>query len=497
MADVHLEYVNSAFMRVHAEPSIMMEMGEHFTYFKQNYKFSPKFKAGIWDGKIRLLKGMTGLIYAGLTKKVKKFCDARGYTISWDDEFYFENVSVHEMKKFIKSLNIPEKFETRDYQFDSVLKCIRSKRRTLISPTSSGKTLMMYMISRWYENEKKLIIVPSVGLVRQAEDDFRDFGYEGKIHCSTDGLSKDNDIDAEIVVTTWQSLNNGKTKMPKKWYQQFGAVFGDEAHGAKATCLIEIMSNLTKCMYRFGTTGTLNNDELDNATIEGLFGPIYQATTTKELMDAGHVSQLLIKCLVLKYPEDVCKEFHKATYDPKKGSTRRKNYQEEVDFLKDFEKRNQFIKNLALSLDGNKLVFFRFIEQGEILNKIISEDAEGNVFHIDGSVGGKEREAIRKAIEDEENAVLIASLGTTSTGVSINKLHHMIAASPTKSNIKLLQSIGRLLRKHDSKDQAVIYDIVDDLSYKSYKNYTLGHFAERAKIYDSEKFDYRIYNLEL
>jgi superfamily II DNA or RNA helicase len=112
-------------------------------------------------------------------------------------------------------------------------------------------------------------------------------------------------------------------------------------------------------------------------------------------------------------------------------------------------------------------------------------------------VSGSEREDIRKAIEEEENAILIASLGTTSTGVSIKKLHHMIAASPSKSKIKVLQSIGRMLRMHEQKEQAVLYDIVDDLSYKSHQNFTLKHFLERSKIYDAEKFDYEIYNVKV
>jgi superfamily II DNA or RNA helicase len=159
--------------------------------------------------------------------------------------------------------------------------------------------------------------------------------------------------------------------------------------------------------------------------------------------------------------------------------------------------RNKFIKNLTLSLKGNKLVFFKIIDHGKTLYSLISGKSDSNVFYIDGSIAAKDRESIRKAIEDEHNATLIASLGTTSTGVSINKLHHMIAASPSKSKIKVLQSIGRMLRMHSTKDEAVLYDIVDDLSYKSHKNYTLNHFTERSKIYDLEKFDYSIHVVPL
>lgn len=466
----------------------MMEISDNFTYFADNYKFHPKYRARMWDGKIRLINGLSGVVYAGLAQRIKKFCEARDYSFSFDEELLYDNVSEYELKKFIESLNIPEKYSSRDYQLKSILKCIRSNRRTLLSPTSSGKSLMIYIISQWYAQKYKvkgLIIVPTIGLVTQMESDFRDYGYTGDIHSSIGGLSTDNDIPAEMVITTWQSLNNGKTKRPKNWYRQFGLVFGDEAHGCKATSLIQILSSLEACKYRFGTTGTLDGQALNEATIEGLFGPKFKSISTKELMDQGYVTKLKIKCIVLKYPENIAQQV--------KG----KSYQEEVDFLIACEARNKFLKNLTLSLQGNKLLFFRIIDHGRILHQLISADSDHNVFYIDGSVGGADRESIRKAIEDEHNATLIASLGTTSTGVSINKLHHMIAASPSKSKIKVLQSIGRMLRLHDSKEEAILYDIVDDLSYKSYQNFTLKHFAERAKIYDAEKFDYEIYNVRL
>lgn len=483
MADVHLKHVNSVYIRVEAEPSIIREISDNFTFFADNYKFHPKYRSKMWDGKIRMLNNMTCLIYAGLAKKIKKFCDARGYTMSFDDELTYENISEIELKKFVDGLGLPPKLQVREYQFDSVLKCLRSNRRTLLSPTSSGKSLMIYMITQWYK-KKSLIIVPTTGLVEQMASDFISYGYDGVIHKSTEGLDKSRDVPADIVITTWQSLDNGKTRVQKPWYDQFEVVFGDEAHGCKATTLINILSKLDNCKYRFGTTGTLDGQALNEHTIEGLFGPRYKATTTAELMEAGHVSKLRIKCIVLKYPEETVKDMKK------------KSYQEEIDFLTTNTERNKFIKNLTLSLKGNKLVFFRIVDHGKELHSIISSEGQ-NVFYIDGGVKSDDREIIRKAIEDEENATIVASLGTTSTGVSINKLHHMIAAHPSKSKIKVLQSIGRMLRLHDEKEEAVLYDIVDDLSHKGHQNFTLKHFIERTKIYDAEKFDYTIYNVRI
>lgn len=466
------------------DPGILMELSDHFTFFAENYRFNPRYKARIWDGKIRLINRLTALVYAGLARHIKKFCDDRGYQFSYDQELQYDNISLSEVRGFIESLNLPDHIQPRDYQILSVVKCIRSKRRTLLSPTSSGKSLMIYMLTQWYK-KKTLIVVPTIALVKQMEQDFLEYGFKGKFNLSIDRLEKSNDIDCDVVITTWQSLNNGKTSMPKQWYRQFEVVIGDEAHTCKATSLIKILTSLDNCKYRFGTTGTLDDNPLNRITIEGLFGPQYQVVTTKDLMESGHVSNLKIKCIVLKYPQEKCKDM--------KGKT----YHEEIDFITSYEERTKFIKNLTLSLEGNKLVFFRVIDHGKQLRDSIKDSGAENVFYIDGSVSGNDRESIRKAIEEEQNAILVASLGTTSTGVSINKLHHMIAASPSKSKIKVLQSIGRMLRQHETKEQAVLYDIVDDLSVKSYSNFTYKHFVDRTRIYDNEKFDYKVYHVPI
>ena len=484
MESVHVQYINAVHCKIVTDPSILMEIIDHFTFFAENYRFHPKYKARVWDGKIRLVNRLTALVYAGLTRHIKKFCDERGYAFTYDPQFQYDEIDGDQFNRFVKDLDIPEKYTPREYQLKSVYKCLRSKRRVLLSPTSSGKSLMIYMITQWYK-KKTLIIVPTIGLVKQMSDDFRSYGYKGSIHLSTEGLNKYGPVEEDIVVTTWQSLENGKKKIPKQWYQQFEVVIGDEAHTCKAASLVKILSVLDNCKYRFGTTGTLDDTPLNKVTIQGLFGPEYQVVTTKNLMDAGHVSNLKIKCIVLKYPKEVCKD--------QKG----KSYQEEIDFITSNEERTKFIRNLTLSLKGNKLVFFRVISHGKAIADSIRDNSDANVFYIDGSVSGEDRDAIRHAVEDEENAIIVASLGTTSTGVSINKLHHMIAASPSKSKIKVLQSIGRILRQHETKQHAVLYDIVDDLSVGAKHNFTYKHFIDRTRIYDKEQFKYTIFEVDI
>lgn len=497
-SDVHLRFLNEAQIQIITDRGILAELCDHFTHYAENYKYHPKVKARMWDGKICLINRLTGVIYAGLAQKIKKWCDENQYTLTFDDELAYDNVTEEELKAFIKSLNLPENKEERDYQFTSVLKCLRSRRRLLLSPTSSGKSLMIYILTQWYAG-KALIIVPTTGLVAQMESDFREYGYKGRISSSIGGLDKGAKVDADVVITTWQSLDNGKTKVHKSWYDQFDVVVGDEAHGAKATTLIKIFSAMENVRYRFGTTGTLGDNKLNALTIEGLFGPQYQSITTRELIDQGYASDIKVKCIVLRYPEEVCKALARRPYIKEDGKTGYKaaDYPEEMEFLTNYAPRNAYITNLAKSLEKNKIIFFRLKDHGKALFEVLK--GSHNSFYIDGDVKVEVREAIRHAIEDEENAIIVGSLGTVSTGISINRLKHMIAAHPSKAKIKILQSIGRMLRKHAEKVKggAILYDIVDDLSYKTYRNYTLKHFEERVKIYDLEQFDYKIYPVRL
>jgi len=209
--------------------------------------------------------------------------------------------------------------------------------------------------------------------------------------------------------------------------------------------------------------------------------------TTKELMDNDTVASLRIKGLVLKYDDATRKMMAKA------------NYVEEINFLISCEARNNFIKNLALSQDGNTLLLYQFVEKhGQVLYDLINSSVtDRKVFFVHGKVSADERELVREITEKESNAIIIASYGTFSTGINIRNLHNIIFASPSKSRIRNLQSIGRGLRKGDNKETATLYDIADDLSYKSWHNYTLKHFAVRVKMYNEEEFDYKIYNIRI
>jgi superfamily II DNA or RNA helicase len=360
----------------------------------------------------------------------------------------------------------------------------------LLSPTASGKSLIIYLILIFNllrlkdtKQDKILIIVPTTSLVEQLFKDFKDYGYnsERNVHKIYQGHEKVTN--KRVVITTWQSVYN----MPKKWFSDYGTVIGDEAHLFKAVSLTKIMTKLDKCKYRIGLTGTLDGTKTHKLVLEGLFGTVNKVVSTSELQEKNQLADLKIFCLILQHDKDA-RHFLKD-----------KTYQEEMDYLVSNEKRNKYIRNLCLSLQGNSLCLFQYVEKhGEILKELIEDKAQDRkVFYVHGGVEADVREDIRAITEKSDNAIIIASYGVFSTGVNIRNLHNIVFSSPSKSRIRNLQSIGRGLRLKDNNSSATLYDIADDLTYNEKENYTLAHFRERINIYNEEDFNYEIHNVEL
>lgn len=484
MFDIRLEKVNEAYIRVISERNISQELSDYFTFYVPGYQFTPAYKSRYWDGKIRLLDLRTMLIYRGLIAYIEKFCEERKYTLDIDIELRTTKIfSLVEAKEFVDTLKLPH--EVRDYQLNSFVHAIRNKRLMLLSPTASGKSLIIYLIIRHLqiENSRGLLIVPTTSLVEQMYKDFEDYGYDSEQYCHRQYSGKEKHTNKFLTITTWQSIY----KNPQEYFEQFDFVVGDEAHQFKAKSLATIMSGCTNAGYRIGCTGTLDGTQTHRLVLEGLFGPVFQATTTKELMDSKHLAEFKIKCLILKYPETVCKQ------------SRDWDYNTEVDYIVLNKARNEFIKNLVLSLEGNTLILFQFVEKhGKDLHSLIKEHTKNrHVFFVYGGTDVEVRESIRSITEKEKDAIIVASYGTFSTGVNIRNLHNIVFASPSKSRIRNLQSIGRGLRIGDNKQEATLFDIADDFRIGKHTNYTLKHFVERVKIYDDEKFSYKFYNIDL
>lgn len=498
MPDLTIEKKNETHIYLIGEQSVLQEIQDCFTFFAEGYKFHPKVRAKLWDGKLRLAKFITknkAEIYYGLLFEILKFCKNRNYTVKVSEEIKnFEAPSTEELSNYINSLDIGykgEKLTPRDYQTKGFIDAISNKRNLLLSVTSSGKSLIIYGIIRYLTDKglKGLVVVPNVSLIHQLHNDFIEYScfnnwdHQNNIHKIFSGQEKHSEKLCHI--STWQSLMNVKQN---SFFEEYDFLIVDEAHGIKATELTKILERCTNASYRLGLTGTVDNIKANINTLIGLTGPISKLNTTAELMSRKEIADFMIRCLILKYDKDTAKAIRKF------------KYQEEIKFIVSNAKRNNFIKNLALSLNKNSIILCNFVEtHGKVIYELLQNSNKLNgrsVYFIHGGVAGEERERIRQIIETETNAIIVASSSIMSTGVSIKNLHNIIFAISGKSRIRTLQSIGRVLRLHQSKEKAVLYDIVDDLSVGKHKNFTLNHFLERVKMYNQEQFEYVLKSID-
>jgi superfamily II DNA or RNA helicase len=493
---IYVSKVDEVYLRIDCDKGLAQELSTFFTFFVPGHQFTPAFRKKIWDGKLRLFDLRSYRIYQGLFEYIQSFCDSRGYElvcakdIGCEDEF-----SIYHAKKFFESLNLHsngKKIEVRQHQLDAFVDGMQRRKRLFLSPTSSGKSLIIYLFFRQlldFQKLKGLIVVPTTSLVEQLFTDFEDyssengFDVESNVHKIYQG--KDKNTKKSLTISTWQSIYN----QPEEYFKQFDYVIGDEAHLFKANSLVKILTSTINSKYRIGLTGSLDGTNTHKLVLEGVFGPVKSVITTKELMDKKEISDFEIKCLILKHPEESAIELLE------------KDYAYELDYLIKNQQRNKFIKNLALSLDRNTLILYQMVDKhGKILYNII-KDAEkiGNrkVFFVHGKTETEDRELIRTIMEKEKDAIVVASFGTFSTGINIRNLHNVIFASPSKSRVRSLQSIGRVLRQAEGKTKATLYDIADDLRVKDHMNFTLKHFVQRVRIYTEEKFSFKTYKIGL
>ena len=483
MTDIVIKKKNEVYVTIAGAPHIHHELSDYFSFEVPEAKFlkrNPRYK--YWDGMIRLYSPGTGELYGGLLDHLNEWAYERAYTVGYEQNDWYgqvsetnDFVSLEGVKVFMDKIsNVPP----RDYQYKAVYEALRNNRKLLLSPTGSGKSLMIYSLVRYYcaTNKKTLIIVPTTSLVEQMVNDFKEYGWDADAHVHKIYSGKDKNTDKEVIISTWQSTY----KFPKRYFDDIDCVIGDEAHLFKSKSLTGIMTKLHNAKYRFGFTGTLDGSKTHKWVLEGLFGSCKQVTKTDDLIKSGYLSKFRIKVLLCNHAPQYFE-----------------SYQDEIDFLVQHRGRNNLIKNLVADIEGNTLVLFNYIEKhGEPLYELINNtvDDQRKVFFVHGGTDVEDREEVRHLTETENNAVIIASYGTFSTGINIKRLHNIIFASPSKSRVRNLQSIGRVLRKGEGKDIATLYDIADDINGR---NYTLKHLNERVNIYQSENFKYEVIKVNL
>lgn len=491
MANITIKPKDQVHCRVDADVGIMQELSDYFTFEQPGARFMPQYRAKLWDGKVRLYSMFTQELYTGLIPYVGAFAALNNYTV--ENTIPAEPDPYLDVGQYLENLKLMghgKPIEIRDYQIDAIQHAIFNKRCLLLSPTGSGKSLIIYGIMRHHleKGRSQLILVPTTSLVEQLYTDFQDYssanGFKVSEHIHRVYAGKDKEADYPIIISTWQSLY----QLPKKYFERFDVVYGDEAHLFKAKSLTSILNKMPHCAHRIGTTGTLDGTQTHKLILEGIFGAVHKVTTTRSLIKNNQLADLDITVLTLEYP------------DEQRKASRSFTYQDEMDFLTQYEPRNKFIRNLALAQTGNTLVLFQYVEKhGKQLHaQIEAKAATGRrVFFVYGGTDTDQREQVRHITEKETDAIIVASYGTFSTGINIRNLHNIIFASPSKSRIRNLQSIGRGLRTSESKDRCQLFDIGDDLSWKTKKNFTLLHLTERIKIYNDERFDYKLVRVKL
>ena len=472
------------------EPSLAAEVNDFFTFEVPGFKYMPAYRNKTWDGKIRLYNIVTGEIYMGLLPYIEEYLRNNGELYELEEGLRSErDVAKSVVQGFVRGLRPTlngRRIKIRDYQIDAIAHAIATNRSLLISPTASGKSLIIYCLVRYYQmmELKTLILVPTTSLVEQMYKDFEDYGWSSGTYCQKIYQGYDRKVEKDVVISTWQSLH----RMPRAYFRQFGAVFGDEAHLFKAKSLTGIMTKLDTCEYRFGLTGTLDGTQTHRLVLEGLFGKAKYVVTTKELIDNKTLSNLKINCIVLKYPDEdrqIVKDFE---------------YAAELEYIVTKIERNNFLCDLVGHCVGNTLCLFQFVEKhGEPLYNIINDKyKERKVFFVYGGVSTDTREEIREIVENETDAIIVASYGTFSTGINIRNIDNIVFASPSKSKIRVLQSLGRGLRLGDKSKSLKVFDLADDLTSAGGRiNFTLRHFQQRLNIYDEQKFDYKIDKVKL
>lgn len=484
-----IEQENAIFAKILGPFDLIHEISDYFTFEVPSANFIKK-RANMhsWDGKIRLLKRHKYL-YVGLIPELFRFLERRGgvqATVNLDKFYKIHNYNEEYVSSWIKNeFGLPGKFVLRDYQRAIIENGIQEKRAVFLSATSSGKSLCIYGLTKfWFdhlEEPKILIIVPSINLVTQLNSNFLEYGWKHPDLISQyyyDSPLKS--VNNPIIISTWQSA----CKWSRNVLSQFNVVIFDEVHVAKAKEISKFLESVNNAHIRYGFTGTLDDVQIHHFIIEGLFGPKQEIINMSELIDQGFATQLKVIPVAIKHSNVKEKGFFK--------------YADEIRYIINNERRNKFLLTLASTLEGNTMILFGRISHGKTLYDMAKRlFPDKKVYLIYGETDGELREQIRRATNSDfsGNTLIIASVQVFSVGVDIPTLKNLVLAHPTKSKIRLFQSIGRILRKHTIKEVCNFYDIGDD--FRTENQYTWHHFLKRLHYYISSGLKFKVKKIEL
>jgi len=468
----------------------------------EGWRFHPLVKKRLWDGYISYIKG--NKIPSGLWKEVMEIGQEYNFEIKmqgvkrlFDDEIKEEEFTKWATDFFAKH----PKFQPRDYQIQAAFRILKYRRCLAELATSAGKTLISFMVVAYLlevlKKKRILFIVPNVSLVIQATEDFDEYNLRDRIPLKIQQIYAGAKIkkSSNIVVGTYQSL----VKKPADYFAEFDVVMVDETHKAKSLSIRTILDQCWHCDYRFGLSGTIpKKGTIDRLTLMACTGPLITNVSASFLQEQGHVSPCKVMIIEMDYASEEQKE---SFYFLSRTPEDRKNlFSLEQNFVISSEKRRKFILDVIAKTNHNSLVLFYRIEQGEALYNALRQIPGKEVYYVDGGTDKDYREVYKKKMENKDNVILVASYGTFSTGISVKRIHNIFLTESFKSEVIIRQSIGRGLRKHESKNMLNIVDFVDDMRYTAdsrvYKNYLYRHGEARRDIYLEQKFPYTIKNVK-
>lgn len=487
METLIIDKLNNVDFKINCDIGQLMELKEFSSFMAPNHQFHPAFRSRIWNGKISWFNTKDKTVPIGLLPNLFEFCKRYGYKLKMNfdvNELVPQKISDDKLESFYDYLFSSQKIYPRDYQQDAIKAAINNRRGILLSPTGSGKSLIVYTLVRYLlaENKKVILVVPNVSLVNQIFSDFVEYGWA---QCSnhTEKLysGEKPTFGKDVLITTYQSL----MKRPASFFAKYNAIINDEAHTVKSTELQKIARKCVNADFRIGLTGTLPKVDADLYNITGMLGPVIYKLKSKKLIDSGVLSNIKIVNTFLKYPKEI----------DEKG--RRRQYQDEINLIIKSPERMKVFDYIFNNIkDGQNSIIL--VDRIEHLNAI-EEYIENNIsdkyqlYIIHGGVKANVREQIRKVMDKESNVIMVATYATLSTGINIKRIHNVILGSSSKSEIRVLQTIGRGLRTHSEKNGVVIWDLIDDFSYKNRngnltKNHVYKHFEERYKYYKEQEF---------
>jgi len=468
----------------------------------RGWYFNPLVKRKMWDGYISFYKD--GYVPIGLWNEIIKLGDTFNFEvdiqglekiidIAFDEKDFREWCEEH----FADHPRI----KARDYQVDAAISILKNRLTTSEIATSSGKTLITFLVYGYLKSRKKLnkilVIVPNTVLVMQMNDDWLDYN-NGKLDMKLRmvyGGSKDNDPSADVIVGTFQSL----TRKQIEYFRAIDVVYVDESHQCKITSIKNVLEKCKDSRIRFGMSGTMQADEsADYFTITSLLGPMVNSISPKFLFKEGFATPITVKIIKLDYLSTDLKE---KLYSLRKGKQMEGSQllTLERNIVVQNKARLNFIVNLISKTTKNSLVLFSNIKDsyGKRIYEALKDRSDKTCYYVDGSVGQEHREYFKKDMEEGENKVLVASFTTFSTGISIKNIHNIFFLESYKSEIIVKQSIGRGMRLLDGKDTVNIIDIVDDFSYEGHDNYLLKHGRVRLEFYKQYTDKIRVHSMTL